>query len=57
MKGKKVMARTDARRQGDGFFFVKIGFFLIKSHNLSRKSIKLFFLEITKSILILDAFH
>jgi hypothetical protein len=34
----------DGRRQSDGnFFFVKIGFFSIKSPNSSRKSIKIIF--------------
>jgi hypothetical protein len=32
------------------FFIVKIGFYPIKCHNSFRKSLKLFFLEITKSI-------
>jgi hypothetical protein len=51
-------ATADGRRQSDGnFFFVQIGFSSIKSPNSSRKSIKIFFLEITKSVLYINFVH
>jgi hypothetical protein len=53
MKSRQMAtADGDGRRQSDGiFFFVKTGFSSIKNPNSSRKSIKNFFFEITKSIL------
>jgi hypothetical protein len=57
-KGRSGEPNFSGQTAGDGnFFFVQIGFSWIKSPNSSRKSIKNFFLEITKSVLHINFVH